>query len=286
MQKKQRDLSDINSQFSKKHFKVSKLKHLLNAITVRTNVDDWNRKWMFAFNKDSERKRMYCDGQKKSSLDRALNRVTNIVTNAGKFIDSVGIGDAKFPSSKRGLKGGTPTTKVKEAFSNRFTCDYTTEFRTSSVCPNCTHQLYNLYHVHAKKRYYIRGIKLCTSDHCKDHPYYHRDEVGAINILKNLLIDKGLLNANCVPYFMQRGCNDGWRKKNNSKELKAPGNKLTKAQKKIVLRDQRRRKKANQRHRKKTQQRQKEEYIMHKQSLMEIDDNSIHEQMEVDDVDE
>lgn len=122
--------------------------------------------------------------------------------------------------------------------------------------------------------------------YCKDYPYFHRDEVGAINILKNLLIDKGLLNANCVPYFMQRGCNDGWRKKNNSKELKAPGNKLTKAQKKIVLRDQRRRKKANQRHRKKTQQRQKEEYIMHKQSLMEIDDNSIHEQMEVDDVDE
>ena len=66
-----------------------------------------------------------------------------------------------------------------------------------------------------------------------------RDEVGAMNICKRLLVDSGLMAADCLPYFLQRAAprRGRWRMNNShvySVELRSPvGNILsTKQQKK------------------------------------------------------
>eukprot|EP00986_Skeletonema_menzelii_P006401 scaffold2415_cov73-Skeletonema_menzelii.AAC.2 len=197
---------------SNHHFKTPSLREFYRAIHCRTADKAWDRLWEFAFRKSVMRARGYVDGQKKSSKQKKMNEIKKKMSDAGCELKSVGFGNGGFATSNPGtVGGGVPTRSNKELFSNNFNCYSIDEFRTSSVCPNCECQLHNLYHIYKGIRYYIRGIKYCSSDRCADHRFWHRDQVGAINILKRHLVDRGLLNPEHIPYYLQRAASVLWR---------------------------------------------------------------------------
>ncbi len=227
-------LDDIYQLLSQKHFKTSKLACLYAAAALRTQPEIWTKLWRFAFNHKSLRLRHFVFGQKKSAFASQLRKIEDgKPTNS--IIRSIGFGDGTFGSSYRGREGGAPTRQVKEVFSKAYNSTHVNEYRTSSVCPCCRHQLYNLYHCHGKKKFYIRGIKICMRDECRDHRLYHRDRTGAYNILLRHLIDEDLLSENLIPHFLQRAApRVNWRQNNsfekNYVKFTAPTCNLTRKQ--------------------------------------------------------
>lgn len=237
---KKKSLNSIYRLLSEKHLKTTKLKDFYQAVDLRVREDVRSALWEFGFTKSVLRFHLFAQGKKKSSFAAQLKKIEKAMPDNAEL--TVGFGNGAFPASARGRVGGAvPTRQVKEAFGQRYHTKEVDEFRTSSVCPTCDSQLYNLYHIHCSKRYYIRGIKLCRSIDCKKHPLYHRDKVGAINILKRYLVDKDILNEDLIPYFMQRTSRqDMWRRnqgRGNYKKLTTPGCKLTKKEMRKLKRE-------------------------------------------------
>ncbi|KAL7491587.1 hypothetical protein ACHAWT_000894 [Skeletonema menzelii] len=241
-------LKPIYRSLSKKHLKTSSLKSFYQALRLRTTLRYWHKLWRFGFVKSRIRRSFFVSGQKMGALQRKMNHIAKAVKEVDAAAELyVGFGDGKWGSSP------APTRKVKENFGRSFkACQEVDEFRTSSICINCGHQLYNLFHFHNRKRYYIRGIKYCNSDLCrkKGQCYYHRDKTGAINILKKYLIQRGDLDESMIPYLLQRSAGTLargawqhiWRSNKGSRnceELKVPGNNLSKKQQDKLKRERR-----------------------------------------------
>ena len=197
---------------SKHHLKTPTLRSLYRSIHYRTNDSVWEKLWAYGFKKSVLRAREYVSGQKESCKQKKMNQIINKMSDAGCEVKSVGFGNGAFRSSYRGIVGGgVPTQSNKELFARNFNAIEVDEFRTSSVCPRCECQLHNLFHIYKGKRFYIRGIKFCSSVKCANHRFWHRDQVGAINILKRHLVDQGLLNEENIPYYLQREASVEWR---------------------------------------------------------------------------
>ena len=210
------EMNEVYQSLSRQHMKTTSLRKLYSSISLRTRVNDiWNRCWRMAFNKKLLRDRAHVEGLKKGTLQKKMNEIKNAKSDGE--LKGIGYGNGNFRSAMRGSEhGGAPTRKVKQAFAENFPlCQEIDEFRTSSVCPCCGCQLFNLFHWHKGKRLAMRGIKYCASDECEKHRFWHRDRVGALNILQRFLFDLDLLDISTFPFFLQR-TTDHWR---NNKSL-------------------------------------------------------------------
>ena len=91
-------------------------------------------------------------------------------------------GDGSFPSGGRGRQS-VPVKGIKEAVKRQYEVVEVDEFRTSSVCPKCSDQLFKVLEFFNGKYYEVCGLKWCCSNACKSHAIYTRDVgVGCANI--------------------------------------------------------------------------------------------------------
>mmetsp|Transcript_4077 Transcript_4077/g.6993 ORF Transcript_4077/g.6993 Transcript_4077/m.6993 type:complete len:807 (-) Transcript_4077:28-2448(-) len=212
--------------FSRTHFKTASLRTLSQAIRLRTRDEVWHRCWEQAFNKSILRAHGYCDGMKRKSLQDQMNIIkSNLKSDQcfenGAELQSVGFGNGSFGSSMPGMEGGVPTKAVKVTMARNFNTQHVDEWRSSSSCPCCHRQLKNLFHWYDGKRHYVRGIKFCASEQCKSHRFWHRDWVGAYNILVRHLVDLEVLDGDQIPFFLQRATtrHARWRPNKSERNL-------------------------------------------------------------------
>ena len=107
-------------------------------------------------------------------------------------------GSGNFPSGAKGERN-VPLKYIKKRCNNHFKCHEVNEFRTSQVCPHCEgSRLWDVVMVNPGMitETKIRGMKWCSSEHCKHNPLKNRDMVGSINIMK-----RGLNVDNPNPLF-------------------------------------------------------------------------------------
>ena len=228
--------------FSKTSLKVSNKRRFYKAIRNRTNDETWNRWWRIGSCHQWRRHKFHVEGRRKSSLERAVSRIGDALPQNYQ-LEHVGLGDGTFSPTVGRRSQAVPTVEVKVQIGRIYSTQHFDEFRTSSICPRCECQLYNVhYDLNSRRRYSVHPLKRCLSFSCRDHSWWHRDFVGAAGGGKRFLVDCGVLHPDCLPDLQDRQADTtNWRRNNgpeNSICLTSPvGSKLTKKQKKQLTKE-------------------------------------------------
>lgn len=111
-------------------------------------------------------------------------------------------GDGNFPSGKK-FERYVPVKGLKQSIIKRHkNSAEASEFKSSSVCPDCDAQLLTVAEWFNGRYYEVRGLKWCSSNSCKSKSIKHRDRVGAINIYRR--------HMGIAPPIMERNSGLPW----------------------------------------------------------------------------